>query len=169
MPPRLHPSSQDRASQLGQRPCPAQYHRSKAKLLEMKIARQGQETMSVADHNTLIDAAIGVVLTELSALPGDDWGHGSGVAAQVRGCGVHRADQDCRRGEPPRASDLDPARPAWGLRTRAIRGRLECHCKRTPTHPHQRRVYVEIAVGWAGVDWARLMFADVRWVLLSLP
>ena len=35
----------------------AQYHRSKAKLLEMKIARQEQETMSVADHNALIDAA----------------------------------------------------------------------------------------------------------------
>jgi hypothetical protein len=69
MPPRLHPvlktERHSSASALAQ----AQYHRSKAKLLEMKIAGQEQETMSVADHNALIDAAIGVVLAELSALP----------------------------------------------------------------------------------------------------
>lgn len=61
----------------------AQYHRSKAKLLEMKIARQEQETMSVADHNALIDAAIGVGPYRVERPAGNDRGYGPDTATQM--------------------------------------------------------------------------------------
>ena len=47
----------------------AELQRHKARLLEMKVARQERETMLVSDHNDFVDQVAGLVLTELGGWP----------------------------------------------------------------------------------------------------
>jgi hypothetical protein len=53
----------------------ADLQRHKARLLEMKIAKQERETMLVSEHNAFVDQAIGLVLTHLSGWPARIGGH----------------------------------------------------------------------------------------------
>ena len=47
----------------------ADLQRHKARLLEMKVARQERETMLVSEHYDFMDEVVGLTLTELSSWP----------------------------------------------------------------------------------------------------
>ena len=53
----------------------ADLQRHKARLLELKIAKQEQELMLVSEHNDFVDQSIGLVLTHLRGWPARIGGH----------------------------------------------------------------------------------------------
>jgi hypothetical protein len=65
----LHRASENGAAPRSAPCAQAEHHKQKARLLELPVQTQEGRLMKVEDHNNLTDAAIGVILTELSSWP----------------------------------------------------------------------------------------------------